>query len=434
MNKQWLFYCAFIIIFLVQLGCGSSTPPRHAKQSPPGAKSVSLPLFRPAKAHRDQLPEVIRANNTFALSIYHRVRSEPGNILISPASLTAGLGLLRAGARGESALELDHLLHRSVTLPDHALAAMVKDLNADGQNFSFQIRLANTLWIPRDYTLLDDFRASLRDTFGLDDACRIDFDESSDKAAREINAWVSTRTGGKITGAINPEILQGSTKLILTSALYFRGNWREGFLRSSTKDEPFHVTRTKVATVPMMHQHSFTFSHGYLDAGSFQVVSLSCGQGAFSLDVLLPKEIDGLADLEATLTPEMLDALWPKLKQPDDYDITLPRFRVQSSRGMVPVLKDLGLSRTLSQDDADFSGINGKRGDLFVTDVTHETLVDVNEEGIEAASFTGLISADAFGDDPPPVVRADHPFLYLLRDTSSGCIVFIGRFVEPFSR
>jgi serpin B len=184
----------------------------------------------------------------------------------------------------------------------------------------------------------------------------------------------------------------------------------------------------------MMHQHSYTQAHGYLDGGSFQVVSLSCGQGAFAMDVLLPKEIDGLGDLEATLTPEMLAALWPKLKRPDDYEISLPRFRVQSSRAMEPVLKELGLSRAFVRERADFSGINGKPSDLFATAVTHGTFVDVNEEGIEAAAFTGVIGADAFGADPPPVIRADHPFLYLLRDTRSGCIVFLGRVVEPVNQ
>ena len=395
---------------------------------------VELPLHRPEQAERTSLPGVVQANDAFAVDLYHRLRSEPGNILISPACLTAGLGLLRAGARGETATQLDHLLHRSVILPDRPLAALIQDLNADGQDLSFQIRLANAVWVPRNYALLDDYRAALRGIFAIDDDRRVDFDGHPDGAARAINAWVSKRTAGKIAGAIRPEGVAAPTKLVLTSALYFRGNWGEGFYRPATKDEPFHVTRTRSVSVPMMHQHPYTQAHGYLDGGSFHVVSLSCGQGAFAMDVLLPKEIDGLGDLEATLTPEMLAALWPKLKRPDDYEISLPRFRVQSSRAMEPVLKELGLSRAFVRERADFSGINGKPADLFATAVTHETFVDVNEEGIEAAAFTGVIGADAFGVDPPPVIRADHPFLYLLRDTRSGCIVFLGRVVEPVNQ
>src|SRR5260221_9838935 len=100
----------------------------------------------------------------------------------------------------------------------------------------------------------------------------------------------------------------------------------------------------------MMHLHSYSEVRVYLGGGSFQVVSLSCGRGAFAMDVLLPKEVDGLGALEATLTPEMLAALWPKLKRPDDIDISLPRFRARSSRELEPVLRELGLSRAFVRE------------------------------------------------------------------------------------
>ncbi len=147
--------------------------------------------------------------------------------------------------------------------------------------------------------------------------------------------------------------------------------------------------------------------------------------------ILLPKQVEGLGDLEATLTPAALDALWPKLKAPHEITISLPRFRLRTSREIKPVLGELGLSRAIVQERADFSGIKGKSADLFVTTATHETFLDVNEEGIEAAAFTGVISADSDGGDQPAVVVVDHPFLYLIRDTRSGCIVFLGRVVNP---
>ncbi|WP_406698047.1 serpin family protein [Singulisphaera sp. Ch08] len=420
-----------MIMLAAPAGCGTSATPRRAERPRMKVTPVALPLHRPDRADRTALPGVVQANNAFALDLYHRLRSEPGNLLISPACLTAGLGLLRAGARGETAAEFDRVLHRTVTLPDRALAALIQDLDADGEDRAFQIRLANAVWVPRNYALLDDYRAALRNVFAIHDDRQVDFDGHPAEAARIINAWISERTGGKITGVIPPQSVTTPTKLVLTSALYFRGSWTEGFYRPETRDEPFHVTRTRSVTVPMMHQHSYTKVHDYLDGGSFLVVSLSCGQGAFAMDVLLPKEVDGLGALEATLTPEMLAALWPKLKRSDDIDISLPRFRAQSSRALEPVLKELGLSRAFVRERADFSGINGKPADLYATAVTHETFVDVNEEGIEAAAFTRVISPDAFGIDPPPVIRADHPFLYLLRDTRSGCIVFLGRVVEP---
>ena len=219
------------------------------------------------------------------------------------------------------------------------------------------------------------------------------------------------------------------TKMVLTSALYFRGNWVEPFHEESTSDAPFHVSRSETVSVPMMYQHSYRGIFGYADLGSYRVVSLPCGYGSFAMVVFLPKSIDGLGEVEAALTPDALEALWPKLKRPEEIEIRLPRFRLRTSRGLKPALEGLGISRAFDSR-ADFSGINGKTNDLFVRDAMHDTFIHVDEKGIEAAAASEFISVDAFGD-VPPVVVIDHPFFYLIRDTRSGCILFAGRVVNP---
>lgn len=391
---------------------------------------MGVTLHRPGQTVRAALSDAVHANNAFAMDLYHKLRSEPGNILISPACLTAALGLLRAGARGETAGEIDLILHRPGTLTEHSLAALIQDLTADGAQNSFQSRLANAVWVQRDYPLLDSYRAMLRDVFALNDDYRVDFTQHPTEAARAVNAWVAKRTGGRITGVIQPENVAAPTKMVLTSALYFRGQWTEGFNRPYTCDAEFHVTRSRSVIVPMMSQTSHPKVHGFLDAGSFRVLSLSCGQGAYAMAVLLPKQLDGLASLEATLTPEALDALWPKLKTPQ-LIIKLPRFCLRTSVGLQPTLKALGLSRAFDRARADFSGINGRSGDLFVSSAMHETFLDVNEEGIEAAAYGGVFASDGDDDDQPQVVTVDHPFVYLIRDTRSGCVVFVGRVINP---
>jgi serpin B len=432
MSRRWTAKSLAALLLMALAGCEPATSPDQAEQPRLKVQLAELPLSRPEQADREALPDIVTANNAFALDLYRKLRSQPGNFVASPACLTAALQLLRAGARGETAAELDRLFHRSGPLPAPALAAFIQDLNADGEKRAYQIRLANAVWVQQGYPLLDPYRAKIHDVFALDDDRLVDFTGHPDFAARTINAWVADRTGGKITGDMAPEAMTAPTKLALTSALYFRGNWNEGFYRPRTEAEPFHVSGSRSVTVPMMHLTALTSSDAYVDAGPFQVLSLICGEGAFALDILLPRQLEALGSLEASLTPGMLAALWPKLVRHGEIIISLPRFRAASSWALRPALNDLGISKAFDRATADFSGINGKPADLFVTAATHQTFLDVNEEGIEAAAFTGVISADSDGGgDEVPIFRANHPFVYLLRDMYSDSIVFIGRLVDP---
>lgn len=430
---------------LVVLAAGGCGPPPLYQPSgpPPGARGepiqrkattarVPMPIHRPAQFDRAALPDVVKANNAFAVDLYRALRTEPGNLLVSPASLTAGLAMLRAGGRGETAAEIDRVLHRSGPLADGGLAAMIRDLNADGPDACYQVRLADAVWFQQGYPILNPYRRTLRDVFAIDDETRVDFTGHPERASEIINDWIAGRTGGRIRGVLAPEAVKPPTKMVLTLALYFRGEWAHAFQEDATADAPFHVSPSETVTVPMMNQGSYDRTIGYDDRGSYRVVSLPSGRGAFSMVVFLPKKLDGLGDMEAALTLESIDAACSALKAPDEIQISLPRFRLKTSRMLNPALEALGLSRAFDRSRADFSGINGKVHDLFVAATMHETYIDVDESGIEASAATEIISTDAFGDDePPPVVVIDHPFLYMIRDNRSGCIVFVGRVVNP---
>jgi len=148
---------------------------------------------------------------------------------------------------------LQRVLHCLGGFRDGALAALIQDLNADGEGRNFQIRSANAVWVQQAYGLVDGYRATLRDVFAVSDDRQVDFTGRPTEAAQIINAWVSARTGGKIAGSFRSATVAAPTKLVLSSAIYFRGNWTEGFVRPVTKGELFHVTRTRSVTVPMMH-------------------------------------------------------------------------------------------------------------------------------------------------------------------------------------
>jgi serpin B len=147
--------------------------------------------------------------------------------------------------------------------------------------------------------------------------------------------------------------------------------------------------------------------------------------------VLLPRKIDGLADLEAALTPDALNSWWPRFRRPEEIIIALPKYRIRANVTLNRLLSEMGMPLAFDTQ-ADFSGANGKNHDLFLSTVRHATFLDVNEEGIEGAAAMDFISPDSFGEEAI-VFRADHPFLFLIRDTRTGCILFLGRVVNPTS-
>ncbi|WP_165252296.1 serpin family protein, partial [Paludisphaera soli] len=200
--------------------------------------------------------------------------------------------------------------------------------------------------------------------------------------------------------------------------------------RERTRSEAFRVRAGEAVDVPMMHVDSHALAHGYYDGGSFQALQLPCGSGGqFEMVVLLPRQDGGLAELEAGLTTETLESWWPRFRRPEEILIALPKFRIRAEVALDVLLSEMGMPLAFD-GRADFSAINGESGDLFLAAARHATLLDVHEEGIEAAAAMNFINPDAFGDEPP-VFRADHPFVFLIRDTRSGCIVFLGRVVDP---
>ncbi len=422
------------IPLMVAALAGCQRTPKPVEPVPPPGLPATLPLFRPTGADRENMPAIVRANNAFALALYQLLRTRPGNLLVSPACLSTGLAFIHTGARGETAQQIARVLHLpdGLAQADHAYAALVQDLNADAEDRSYQIRLANATWVQKGYPLLDSYRTTLKEVFALD-GNRVDFSGRPDEACRVINAWTESRTGGKIAGMLRPADLPPRTRLVLTNALYLRANWRKRFRRELTRPDAFHVAPDETVEVPMMNDHSYSIVHGYFDGGSFQALELPCGSGGeLAMVVLLPRKNDGLAALEAALTPEALDSWWSRFRRPEEIIVALPKYRIRADVTLNHLLSELGMPLAFDSQ-ADFSGINGKSRDLFLSEARHATLLDVHEEGIEAAAAMDAISPDAFGEEAP-VFRADHPFVFLIRDTRSGCIVFLGRVVNPLTQ
>ncbi|MGA9382643.1 MAG: serpin family protein, partial [Phormidium sp.] len=242
--------------------------------------------------------------------------------------------------------------------------------------------------------------------------------------------WVSQRTENQINDLLGCP-LGKNTKLVLTNAIYFKGNWQDKFDSKDTKEEPFTLASGKQEKVPLMYQSNH-FSYG--EAENLQVLEMPY-KGNLSMVILLPAKPDGLPDLERNLTTANLEN-WLSLS-PEKVEVWLPKLKFDQRFNLKGTLSQMGMADAFDEvGKADFSGI-ANQPNLYIKDVVHKAFVEVDESGTKAAAATAVIMCK--GDCPatpatasiPKLFRADRPFLFLIKDQQSGSILFMGRFVNP---
>ena len=332
-----------------------------------------------------------------------------------------------AGARGNTATEMAKALH--FTLPPAqlhpAMGALLRDLNA--AHSDYQLNVANALWAQQGYTFLDQFLNLLKTDYGAG-LQQVDFKGAPEAARSTINQWVEQKTQDKIKDLLAPGALRPDTRLVLTNAIYFKGNWQTQFDKAQTRNEDFYLSQTKSTTAPLMHREG---SFGYFDGETFQVLEIPYKSNELSLIVLLPKERGGLSGLENSMTASNMQQWLNQVAPVSKVIVTIPRFKSTQEFELSTALRALGMPQAFASN-ADFSGMTGKR-DFAISAVIHKAFVDVNEEGTEAAAATAVtMRALAMrAGPPPPVFRADHPFIFLIRDNGSRSILFMGRMTDP---
>lgn len=381
----------------------------------------------PAAADR---AAIVDGNNAFAVDLYGQLRKQNGNLFFSPESISTALAMTYAGARGNTASEMAKTLH-FILPPDRlhpAMGALLNDLNASHDGY--QLRVADALWAQQGNSFLDDFLQLMKNDYGAG-FNQVDFKDATEAARLTINKWIEEKTDDKIMNMLQPGVLSPQTRLVLTNAIYFKGTWQTQFDKAQTKDEDFHLSRANAIKAFLMHREG---SFRYFNGGTFQVLELPYKSEELSMIIFLPNEVTGLTTLEQSLTASNTRLWLGELAAVPKVILTMPKFKMTQQFGLNGVLSAMGMPQAFEKDSADFSGMDGKR-DFVMSAVIHKAYIDVSEEGTEAAAATAVVISRAMAVRPmrlqPPVFRADHPFLFLIRDNRSGCILFIGRVTNP---
>jgi len=425
-HKKLKTIAALALIFgIASTGAGLVLHAAMAK--PPNAAPTRLPLEMivlandPVQAKGDR-PALVQGNTAFALELYGRLAEKKGNVFCSPYSISTALAMTYAGARGQTAEQMAKTLHFTLEQGrlHPAAGALVRDLTVKDRKY--QLSVANALWAQKDEGFLKEFLGLVQASYGAG-INEVDFIKATEESRTVMNGWVEKETRDKIKELLKQGSIDSRTRLVLTNAIYLNGEWDSKFKKADTSDEPFHVSATEKPKVPLMVQmHEFP----YFDGGTLQALELPYAGNELSMLVLLPRKLDGLADLEKQLTAENLTS-WLKKLQPTNVTVSLPRFQTTGEFELTGTLSDMGMPSAFTES-ADFSGMAGRR--LHISKVVHKTFVDVTEAGTEAAGATAVVPTREY--NPKSVeFTANHPFIFLIRDNRSGSVLFLGRLVRP---
>lgn len=380
------------------------------------------------------LKTAVAGNTALALDLYRQLAAQPDeerNLFFSPYSASVALAMTYAGARGQAESEMAAVLHSNQPQTNlHAafgeLAVRLETLQRLGR---ITLTTANSIWCQQDDPFTEAFLEVTRTHYRAT-ARLVDFKHDAQAAGDAINQWIERSTKGKIKGMVREQELTPDLSLILCNAIYFHGRWSSPFKRGATRPAPFHLTKEQSVSVPMMFQlASFKTAHVSADDFLATLLEMPYFGRDLSMIVLLPYEMDGLAELERRLTAENLQDWLAELDRAaaDETHVQFPRFTTTSSLDLVPVLKSLGMVSAFDRTTADFSGIDGQNN-LYLSRALQNAFVEVNEEGTKATAVT-LFGAKSKGGPSP--FNADHPFVFMIRENATGSILFLGRVVDP---
>lgn len=418
MKPAWL----LPLLALLLAGCGNVATTGVGNEPPPQPNTGN----KTTDSTRKVDPRLIEANNQFGFALLHQLREadEAKNLFFSPTSITLALAMTYNGAAGETEQAMAKVMSlEGMSKEELNQAALDLRRSLQSADPKVELAIANSLWARQGISFKRQFLETNRQYFGAQVSV-LDFADPD--APQTINRWVDANTRGKIKKIVDN--IPASTVMFLINAIYLNGKWQKPFDKSLTQEKPFHLANGEQKRVPMMAQ---TGKFPYLKGENFQMVSLPYGQGRLSMVVVLPDEGISLNEWLKSLDAKSWKE-WTSRLVTTDGELQLPRFKTEYDKTLNDALKSLGMAVAFDPDRADFTGMRDER-DLFLEKVHHKAVVEVNEEGTEAAAVTSVQVGITSVQQPRPPFKmiVDHPFFFAIRDTRTGMVLFMGAVTEP---
>ncbi|NMO96122.1 serpin family protein [Paenibacillus lemnae] len=408
MRRKWIL--AALGMTLLLTSCGHSAGKSQSEAEPLDQQEREAVLAMLDKS-------IVEAQNAFGLRLYQQLETEQksgNNVILSPYSISAALALAYNGSAGETKAEMEKVLGWTGMEQDQVNKGNSQLRLLLERGSGVMVNTANSIWIQEGFTLQEDYLNRLKEFY---DAQAYSADLASNAFVKDINKWVDQQTGGMIK-----ELYQDPPGLTaaLVNTIYFNGRWEHVFNPEFTKKESFTQADGSVQEVPMMTMER---RYDYKESEAWQAVKLPYGDGRMYMLVILPSETSSLEELHTLLWKDA--SLWDTDYSYETVKLGLPRFKAEGSVRLEDTLEAMGLEKATDPRQADFSGITKESG-LFISQVLHKTVVDVNEEGTEAAAVTAIGMAGSAPPEKPIEMTVNRPFFFAIVERDTGAWLFMG--------
>lgn len=405
----------FFFFLLIIGGC------THRAHEPEAEKQEEIPEESSEKT------DIPMQNNQFAFDLMRQIPVDDENFVFSPFSISTALAMTYVGARETTMEQMADVMHfdRDQDRFHEEYGKYLQALKEQAGD-NIDLNIANSLWAQEDYHFLDSFFETVEKYYGSK-TFQVDFEEHHQQITHDINDWVYEETREKIQDLIAPNVLTDDTRLVLVNAVHFLGAWMKEFDKDLTTEDLFYLRNEEMVSVDYMRRSD---TLPYLEDDSKQLLEIPYDGGDFSMLFVLPAQGKTLEEVERNINAETFDAMINDMDE-QELEVFVPSFEAESKLDLEEILAGMGMENAFNRF-ADFSGMTGKK-DLVIDKVIHQAMIEVAEEGTEAAAATAVVVIRKTSIDPdePPVFRANRPFLFFVKDNTTQNILFSGRVINP---
>jgi serpin B len=399
----------------------SMTEPTKPSTTEPTKPSTTEPT-KPSTTEETDMTKLVDANNRFSMDFYSEISdNNEDNIFFSPLSISNAFAIAYEGSRG---LTADEIRNTFYFLDDdselrNSFAKLLESLNS--KKSEYVLRMGNALWLAEGFEPKSEYVANAQNYY-KSEVATVNF--ITNDGVETINEWVKLKTENKIPKLLSDGSTDDSTRLYITNAIYFKGDWIHQFNKDRTIDDNFIVNKETIVKVPMMTNSQDKYP--YFANQNLQILEMPYEGEELSMLIILPNDNDGLKAVEDTLNIQNLQNWKTQLRESKLF-VQIPKFSLETTYDLKENLSSMGIEVAFDPNLADLTGISDS-SDLYIEKAIHKAFVEVNEEGTEAAASTGI---GVGVTSAPPTFRADHPFIFLIQENESGNILFMGRIINP---